>query len=191
MPAVQWFPWRESLRGPFVRCAGGQATKAHVDRTVSRPPAISCAYPAEHGAGGDGPQRTLCGRRESVPCGPRLSLGVRLLYRLSFTSHCFCPRICVIDVEDIQCRPKPLTYTRLRPTCRAIIVSDCRHRDYPHGRQYPPGAYRIHGGSPTTRRRFTPGAIWTSEDFDDPLPDNSGQAPHEGAPGYARVHLVG
>src|SRR5262245_35973857 len=41
---------------------------------------------------------------------------VRLLYWLSFTSHCFCPRICVIDAEDTQCRPKPLTYTRPRPT---------------------------------------------------------------------------
>jgi hypothetical protein len=29
-----------------------------------------------HGAGGDGSQHTFFGRRESVPCGPRLSLGV-------------------------------------------------------------------------------------------------------------------
>ena len=35
-------------------------------------------YGAEQGAGGDGPQRTF-GRRGFVPCGPRLSLGVRRL----------------------------------------------------------------------------------------------------------------
>ena len=35
-------------------------------------------HPApQHGAGGDGPQRTWCGRRRSVRCGPRLSLSVR------------------------------------------------------------------------------------------------------------------
>lgn len=55
---------------------GEQDTKTSIDRTVSLPPATSCACPAEHGAGGDGPQRTLFGKCESVPCGPRLSLGV-------------------------------------------------------------------------------------------------------------------
>ena len=44
-----------------------QDAKASIDRTVSLPPASSCACPAEHGAGGDGPQRTLFGRCESIP----------------------------------------------------------------------------------------------------------------------------
>jgi len=38
---------------------GGQGAKGSVDRTLSLPPAPSCAYPAEHGTGGDGPQRRL------------------------------------------------------------------------------------------------------------------------------------
>jgi len=32
-----------------------------------------------------------------------------LLVRLSFTSNCFCPRICIVEGEGRQCRRKPLT----------------------------------------------------------------------------------
>jgi hypothetical protein len=48
-------------------------------RSVSGRPGRPRQLPApQHGAGGDGPQCRLFGRRGSVRCGPRLSLGVGL-----------------------------------------------------------------------------------------------------------------
>src|SRR6266851_5309540 len=34
----------------------------------------------------------------------RLTASVRLVVRLSFTSRCFCPRICIVNAEDTPCR---------------------------------------------------------------------------------------
>jgi hypothetical protein len=52
--------------------------------------------PAEHGAGGDGPQHTLFASHGCLSCGPRLSLGVRLQSAAGQTlAH---------DFADVHCR---------------------------------------------------------------------------------------
>jgi hypothetical protein len=69
-------PRRTGRGGLLWPCGGRQGWR----RTVTgRPGHPRQGSAPQHGAGGDGPQRTLGGRRGSVPCGPRLSLGVRLL----------------------------------------------------------------------------------------------------------------
>src|SRR5215470_12273035 len=117
---------------------------------------------------------------------------VRLLYRLSFTSRCFCPRICIIDAEDTPCRPKPLTYMRPRPTW-----SSCYHwwllaqrlssrKAVPHWHVSCPWQEPPHASPAYTRALSGPARTLTTH-----CPTNSGPARHEGAAGYARLHLVG
>src|SRR5262252_3673159 len=62
-------PWRIRIaEGAVVNQSqkGNQRPRLGAERRHgAEPPAPSCTYPAEHGAGGDGPQHTFCGR-----CGP-------------------------------------------------------------------------------------------------------------------------
>jgi hypothetical protein len=57
--AVVVLPLDRVIWGSLPTEQGGQGAKASVDWTVFQPPAPSGRYPAEHGAGGDGPQCRL------------------------------------------------------------------------------------------------------------------------------------
>ena len=63
--------------GVAVSCGQGRACVGGGRSPEAQRPRVGNPAP-QHGAGGDGPQRTLYGRRGAVRCGPRLSLGVRL-----------------------------------------------------------------------------------------------------------------
>ena len=64
--------------GVAVSCGQGRACVGGGRSPEAQRPRVGNPAP-QHGAGGDGPQRTLYGRRGAVRCGPRLSLGVGLL----------------------------------------------------------------------------------------------------------------
>ena len=77
-------PWAGCVSRPLPRPPGrggiwqpGWYPRAWRWSVAGRPGPAPRSPAPQHGAGGDGPQRTFCGRRGSVPCGPRLSLGVR------------------------------------------------------------------------------------------------------------------